>query len=173
MNTILARRRQIIESLKDKGYRDLSVAASIRNGLAFQIRAMRENRGWTQVELGEKMGMAQETISLLEDPNYGRFTVKTLKRLASAFDVSLTVRFDPFSEFVAHLINLSPSDLAVPSFNDDQKLREPSSNVSSSVNLRPLLSNSTGSIHSEYSETQITALGFADRKRGPRKPAAC
>ena len=67
-------------------------------GLAFQLNLMREARGWTQEELARRCDMAQETISRLEDPNYGRYTLKTLKRLAKTFDVGLLVRFVSFGE---------------------------------------------------------------------------
>lgn len=110
------RRRQIYESLHDKEYRDAVVDTEIGEVIAAQIRAMREDRGWTQEQLGEYAGMAQETVSLLENPNYGNYTLRTLKRLASAFDVALVVRFTPFSQLVDWMADLSAEDLAVPSF---------------------------------------------------------
>lgn len=122
MTTTSARRRQIVSSLRDKEYRDALVAEYINTGLPFQIRAMREDRGWTQKELGNRVGMAQETISLLENPNYGRFTLTTLKRLASAFDVALLIRFMPFSRLVDSVVGLSAEELAVPSFANDPGL---------------------------------------------------
>src|SRR5215208_4448170 len=99
------RERQIAASLGDKEYRDAFVEEQIDTGLPFQIRTMRQRRGWTQGDLGQRAGMAQETISLLESPTYGRFTLRTLKRLASAFDVAVMVRFVPFSQFVGGGIN--------------------------------------------------------------------
>jgi transcriptional regulator with XRE-family HTH domain len=111
-----------MEALADKEYRDLYVAEHIRTGIAFQIRAMRDDRGWTQTELGQRaQGMAQETISQLEDPDYGRLTLRTLRRLASALDVALVVRFAPFSELIDWIVRLTPERLAPPSF--DQELR--------------------------------------------------
>ena len=63
-----------------------------------------------------------ETISQLEDPDYGGYSLRTLQRLASAFDVHLSVRFEPFSRLVEYITNLEQSDLAVPGFDDDQGL---------------------------------------------------
>lgn len=80
---------------------------------------MRTRREWTQTDLAERTGMAQTRISVLEDPNYENFSIMTLKRLASAFDVALIVRFVPFSELVNWVVSLSPQDLAVRSFEDD------------------------------------------------------
>ena len=112
-------REQIKASLSDKEYRDAFVADTIDTGLALQIRAMREARQWSQTDLARKAGMAQERISVLEDPDYGKHTLSTLKRLASAFDVALVVRFVPFSHLVEMVTTLSPDALAVPDFEHD------------------------------------------------------
>lgn len=115
-------REQIAESLADKEYRDLFVLEHIGQGLAFQIRAMRKDRDWSQTELGEAAGMRQTRVSQLEDPDYERLSLTTLKRLASAFDVGLMVRFVPFSQLVDWSVRLTHADLAVPSFADDAEL---------------------------------------------------
>jgi transcriptional regulator with XRE-family HTH domain len=122
VTTTSARREQIAASLQDKEYRDLFVAEEIDAGLPFQIRAMRQARGWSQQELADRLEMTQEGVSRLESLNYGRFTLSTLKRLASAFDVALTVRFVPFSELVDWAADLSPAALAVPDFDHDPGL---------------------------------------------------
>jgi transcriptional regulator with XRE-family HTH domain len=115
------RRQQIAESLRDKQYRDDFVAEFINTGVAFQIHETREARGWTQAELGERAGMAQESISLLENPDYGKFTLRTLERLASALDVALVVRFVPFSQLVDWVVDLDPEDVAVAGFDEEQR----------------------------------------------------
>ena len=120
--TTNSRRRQAVESLGDKAYRDGFVSEHINTGLAFQIYTMRQERDWTQAELGRRAGMAQERICTLENPDYGKPNLTTLKRLASAFDVALIVRFAPFSELVDWEVNLSKKDMAVPSFHNDPVL---------------------------------------------------
>ncbi len=117
-----ARWKQIAASLQDREYRQAFVSAQISSGLPFQIRTTREDRGWTQGELAERVGMSQEAISRLESFSYGKFTLSTLKRLAAAFDVALIVRFVPFSELVDWSANLTPQDLAVPAFDHDPGL---------------------------------------------------
>ena len=114
-----ARWKQIAASLQDKEYRQAFVSAQISNGLPFQIRTTREDRGWTQGELAERAGMSQEAVSRLESFTYGKFTLSTLKRLAAALDVALIVRFVPFSELVDWSANLAPADLSVPDFDHD------------------------------------------------------
>jgi transcriptional regulator with XRE-family HTH domain len=120
------RREKIIKDLKDKEYRDAFVEEHINTGVPFQIRALREQKGreWSQKELGMRTRMAQETISRIEDPNYGKLTLKTLKRLASAFDVALMVRFISFSELVEWELHLTPQSLEATSFENDPYFNE-------------------------------------------------
>jgi len=119
MNT--ERRKKLIEDLRNKEYRDAFAVEHIDTGVPFQIRALREQKGreWTQKELGTRTEMAQETISRIEDPNYGKLTLKTLKRLASAFDLALMVRFVSFSELVEWELGLTSDSLKALSFEQD------------------------------------------------------
>jgi transcriptional regulator with XRE-family HTH domain len=125
VSTDTTRREQIAASLRDKEYRDAFVADHIDTGVAFQIRATREARGWSQKDLGRRAGMAQERVSVLEDPDYGKLTLTTLKRLASAFDTALVVRFVPFSQLVDWATDLAPEHLAVPDFEHDPGFERP------------------------------------------------
>lgn len=115
-------REELLEVLKDKERRHHLASVVTKRGLAEQIREIRLARGWTQSELARATDKVQETISQLENPDYGSYTIKTLQRLAEAFDVKLTVRFDPFSELVRWMTDLSPDDLAVPDFEHDPGL---------------------------------------------------
>lgn len=119
------RLHQIIESMRDKDYRDIVVSEEIYTGLPFQIRTMRKDRGWTQAELANRAGMTQEAVSRAESLNYQRFAISTLQRLASAFDVALTVRFEPYSELACRMAHLSPEDLAIPGFDQDPGVHPP------------------------------------------------
>jgi transcriptional regulator with XRE-family HTH domain len=122
---IIRRLKKVIEDLKNsKEYRDAFVEEHIDTGVPFQIHALREERKWTQKDLGIHAGMAQETISRLEDPSYGKLTLKTLKRLASAFDVALMVRFVPFSELVEWELHLTPDSLKAQSFEEESYFKE-------------------------------------------------
>ena len=80
---------------------------------------MRENRPWSQSELAQRLNKHQETISQWENPDYGRYSLTTLKELAKVFDVALLVKFVPLSELVKDMVNLSEKSLSPPSFSDD------------------------------------------------------
>ncbi|MCH9050721.1 MAG: helix-turn-helix transcriptional regulator [Proteobacteria bacterium] len=113
-------RNRLLRELRDKEYRDAYVEGHVRAGLAFQIRALRESRNWSQEEVGRRAGnKLQSVIARLENPDYGKFSLSTLLELASAFDVGLLVRFVPFSELLNKVSNLSLEKLAAPSFDAD------------------------------------------------------
>ena len=72
--------------------------------------------------------MPQNAISRLESPDYGRPTLTTLRRLATALDVGLVVHFVPFSQLIDWVSGtprvdrgLSTGSLAVPSFEEEEK----------------------------------------------------
>ena len=116
-------RRQLVEKLGDKEYRDGFVSEGIFSHLPLKIRALREQRHWSQKQLGEKMGVAQAWVAKLEDPNYGKLSLSTLLRLASAFDVGLEVDFVPFSKVLGDALSLSDKSFKVASFEEDAGLR--------------------------------------------------
>jgi transcriptional regulator with XRE-family HTH domain len=109
---------QIWDSFGDEEYRR-EFADDVGTGLAFQIRMLREKNGWTQTELASRIGSRQETISLWENPNYGKYTLKTLKSLARAFDLVPVFRLGAFGELVEWNVNLSPDRIAPPSFDEE------------------------------------------------------
>lgn len=92
----------------------------IRELIASQIRMLREKNNLTQTELGERAGIKQSRISLLEDPDYSGIALRTLFKLSDAFDVGLVVQFAPFSDLVQYSTSLTPTDLAPPSFAEEQ-----------------------------------------------------
>jgi transcriptional regulator with XRE-family HTH domain len=113
---------------KSREARAQFVSSQIDKGIAYQLRAIRDRQSLSQEEFAKAVGMNQNAISRLESPRYGRATIGTLKRLAAAFDVALSVRFVPFS----HLVNwvsgtpfveygLSTEGLAVPSFGEEME----------------------------------------------------
>ena len=105
---------------KSKAHRDAFVSAHIKEGLSFQVRALRKQRKWSQKKLGTIAGFEQSKISDFENPNYpSDLNLDTVKRLASAFDVALVIRFVSFGEQISWVSDLVPDSLQVRSFSDD------------------------------------------------------
>jgi transcriptional regulator with XRE-family HTH domain len=111
---------KLLERLKSKEYRDAYVAEHVKRGISYQIRALRDQRQWSQSDLSQKLGKAQSVVSRIEDPNYGKFTVQTLLEVAAAFDVALLVRFAPISEMLDIVRDVSPAALEVAPYQGDQ-----------------------------------------------------
>lgn len=111
---------QVLSSLKDEEYRKELAIEHVNSTLAMQIRNLREKNDWKQSELAARLGKNQGNISQWEDPDYGRYSITTLKALASTFDVALLVKFIPFSELVKDMVNLSETRLSPPSFSEEQ-----------------------------------------------------
>jgi transcriptional regulator with XRE-family HTH domain len=103
----------------DEEYRDAYVEANIAAGVAHQVRINREARGWTQADLAQRLGSKQSLVSRLEDPDYGRLSIKTLLSLARTFQCALEVRFVSFSRFLEDHADLSPTALVAKPYEAD------------------------------------------------------
>ncbi|MBN1693156.1 MAG: helix-turn-helix transcriptional regulator [Dehalococcoidales bacterium] len=119
--TLDNKKEQLWESLNDPEFRKQIIDEHISVGIAFQIRSLRERQELTQVELAQLLGIRQPLLSSWENPNYGKYTLGTLKDLAKAFDVGLLVRFVPFSTLIDWTVNLSKDTIAPPNFNEEDR----------------------------------------------------
>jgi transcriptional regulator with XRE-family HTH domain len=109
--SLLSRINLVKKLLESRKFRDAYVYEHIRNGLPFQIRALRKDRNWSQSELAEAAKTSRTVITRIEDPNYGKLTLKTLSAVASAFDVALLVKFVPFSRLLREYEDVSSEAL--------------------------------------------------------------
>lgn len=66
----------------------------------------------SQQELAQEIGTTQALISRIEKDGATTFSVKTLQRIADAFDVALVVRLEPIDRLLRYTDELSPSDLS-------------------------------------------------------------
>ncbi|GAA4349640.1 hypothetical protein GCM10023165_36620 [Variovorax defluvii] len=95
------------------------VKAEVVTALAHQVKTIRTLRGWTQVQLAKRLGTTQAAVSRLEDPSYGRVTLKTLFDLASVFDTGLQVNFVSLISMLHHTFVPDVSRREVPSFEEE------------------------------------------------------
>jgi hypothetical protein len=120
--SIASTKRDILNSLKDREYRAAFNLENVYTTICFQLRALREQRVMSQAAFGQqvKPKMAQERISILEDPNAdSKPTLNTLLRLAEGLDVGLEVRFVPFSIVLERSTHTNMRELEVESFEDE------------------------------------------------------
>ena len=112
-------RAQIIESLSDREYRHALARQFRRRMIAFQLRAIRKSQKLSQTKLGEMVGMTQTSISELETPGLRSPNIETLERLAEVLDVDYVSHFGRFGRLASRIAELSQSDLAVPSYDQE------------------------------------------------------
>lgn len=84
-----------------KAYRDGYLETRVRNGVAAQVRALREKLGLSQTEFGKLIGKPQTVVSRLEDPDYGRVSIRSLLDVAEGANVALVIEFVSYPEFLA------------------------------------------------------------------------
>src|SRR6202451_2738351 len=124
-STSLISRESLIRRLnRGPEARSRFVESHLDKSIAYQIRSLRGNK-WTQAKFAEKLGMKHpnNVSARLENPNYGKHTLTTLKRIAAARDVGLVVWFVPFSRLIDWAsatpyldTGLSPDFYNIPTF---------------------------------------------------------
>lgn len=105
--------------LKNKEYRHAYLKEHIRVGIASQIRLIRNKSDINQSQLADIIGTKQSVISRLEDPDLGSVNLKTLLKVAEAFDVGLLVKFVSFGKFINESQDISPKNLAVSNYTEE------------------------------------------------------
>jgi transcriptional regulator with XRE-family HTH domain len=115
--------KKLLEKLQKKSYRHAYLAEHVRRGIAYQIRALRDERKWKQGTFATLLGKPQSVVCRLEDPDYGKVTIQTLLEVANVFDVALEVRFATYSSFICNTRDVSIASMRVPEFKDDLELR--------------------------------------------------
>ena len=109
--------KNLWSKFSEKEFRDAYSSHKIASDLSAQIYALREARNWTQYDLADRVGMKQPRISILEN-SCDNVSVETLRRVASALDVALSIKFVPFSQIV-HDAATERLDRKIPSFSED------------------------------------------------------
>jgi transcriptional regulator with XRE-family HTH domain len=112
-------KKRLVEELKDKKFRDAYVAEHVKTSVPIQIYILREQRRWNQTQLAERAKTTQTVISRLEDHDYGRLSISSLLKLASAFDVALLIKFVPFTRLFKEFEDTSPEALSAKSFLEE------------------------------------------------------
>ncbi len=169
---MLDRQREMFKSLENPEYRREFVSEHINVGLAFQIRQMRESRKWTQEELAQRTGKVQETISAWENPDYGRYSLSTLKTLATAFDVALLVKFVSFSELVNWSVGLTRERLAPPSYEDERLIPNLDSNLATCAANQFIEFVVTAPNYYQEVASGTSTVGTVSPNQAPRKELA-
>jgi transcriptional regulator with XRE-family HTH domain len=114
--------KELVRELSDKEFRNEYMMDQVRSYIAFQIRALREQRRWLQGDLAKAADKTQSVISRLEDPDYGKLSLQTCLEIASAFDLPLLVQFVEWDDWLSRMSNVSPSALRKRGFDANRLL---------------------------------------------------
>lgn len=82
--------------LDDEEFRYGYAESYLNSYVAAQLKALREQRGMTQADLAEAIGTKQTGVSRLENVNYSAWKTETLRRIARALKVRLSITFETF-----------------------------------------------------------------------------
>jgi transcriptional regulator with XRE-family HTH domain len=114
---------ELVRTLTEANFRHEYMMDHVRSYVAFQIRALREQRRWNQGDLANAAGKTQSVISRLEDPDYGKLSLQSCLDIAVAYDLPLLVQFVEWDDWLTRMSNMSPSALRKRSF-DANRLSE-------------------------------------------------
>lgn len=112
-------RRDLIKEFRDEEYRNAYVEEFLDSALAAQIKALRDARNLTQAQLAKLIGTKQSGVSKYENVNYSKWNISTLKSIAKALEVVLSVKFVSFGEALAEIEGFSKRALIKPTFEQD------------------------------------------------------
>lgn len=99
-------------------------AMFLDSSIALQIKALRLQRKWSQKELAVRAGMRQSRISAMEQADYSSWSIRTLQRLAKAFDLALMVNFESFGVLLESIGKSGRSAFERQSFSDDPAFKD-------------------------------------------------
>ena len=123
-----ARTRQSREDLKqefqDEEYRYAYAEDFLNTWIAAQIVTLREQRRMSQADFGELIGTKQPGVSRLENVNHSTWKTETLKRIARALGVRLSISFETFGSLMDDDARFCRESLERPEFKDDPAFSE-------------------------------------------------
>jgi hypothetical protein len=99
------RPRRLASKIKDERYRNGYVEAHNRRTLVQQMREFRGSE--SQTEFGRRLGISQQVVSRLEDPNYRGWSASTFFSIARKLGVAAIMRFVDFPTFIKYSNDLS------------------------------------------------------------------
>src|SRR6266403_3167206 len=111
---------KLVPKLANQEYRHAYMAEGVKTWIARQVRALREQRDWSQGDLARESGKKQSAISRIEDPDYGQLTLQTLFDLAKTYDLPLLVQFVEWQDWLYRLEDVSTEALRKDAFDGEQ-----------------------------------------------------
>lgn len=96
--------------------------ATVEQDIAWQIASNRRARNLSQEDLAKLLATGQSAVARLEDPTYGRHSIKMLVKVAHAFDCALRIGLISYSKLAEEVTDTSDEALYAPPFADERHL---------------------------------------------------
>lgn len=155
--------QRLRNEFQDKEYAHAFVDSFLNASIATQIKVLRQQRGWTQKQLASEAGMEQSRISLLENVNYDKWSISTLKKLAEAFDITLNVSFEAFTDKIDDIVGFNRESLErLPRMDDLAKAEQEMINGGDSANVTALAEYANFRARSEAKAKPNISIAQAD-----------
>ncbi len=149
------------EALKDPEYSEGYAESFLDSYIATQIKVLREQHGLSQQGLAELIGSKQGAISRIENVNYSRWNVSTLKKLARVFRLRLKVSFETYGTLLSEVEMFTRNSLQRTPRENDLLLNCPPSSV------RRVFSNPTPYIQRVHIVPRTRARIFIHHRKLP------
>lgn len=118
----LLSREKLVKRLKEnKEFRDAFAMEFVKNAIPSQLRDLRDQRTWTQEDLGKATKKPRNVITRLENPNSNIPNLYTMLEMAWGVDAALLVKIIPFSELLKEYSNDDLERFYAASINDKEE----------------------------------------------------
>lgn len=112
-------KNRLLKRFRAREYRHAYVESFLNSLISGQIRALREREKMSQQQLAETIGTTQPGVSRFESPDYSSWRIETLRKIARAFDMALSIKFVGFGDIIEDIDGFDADRLLRPSFADD------------------------------------------------------
>jgi transcriptional regulator with XRE-family HTH domain len=113
------------QELKDPEMSEGYAESFLDSFIATQIKVLRERDGLSQRGLAALIGTRQGVISRIENVNYSKWNVTTLKKLGRAFRVRVKVSFETYGSLLNEVASFSRESLEREPRERDRILNSP------------------------------------------------
>ena len=111
------------EFAESEEYRQSYADSLGREYLATQFQVIRTQRGLTQEALGKLIESSQPRVSKYEDPDYGRWRIETVRRIAAKLGCWVKISLESYGTLLHEAEHFNAASLMRPSFADDPEIR--------------------------------------------------
>ena len=111
------------EFAESEEYRQSYAESFGREYLATQFQVIRTQRGLTQEALGKLIESSQPRVSKYEDPDYGRWRIETVRRIAAKLGCWVKISLESYGTLLHEAEHFNAAILMRSSFADDPEIR--------------------------------------------------